>query len=64
MKYEDKGIDWQFCQDNSDLILSSGINQLINSAEIRQLDHLNKIAGNYIISLDNDYLYIGEANNI
>lgn len=59
--YEDK---WNFCQENSDLILASGVNSLKKSKKYSVKTDLPTYQGNYLIShLETPY-YIGEAKNI
>lgn len=57
-------IDWNFCQNNSDLILSDGIMKLINCNSCMPNSIENDNSGNYLISYNNIPNYIGEAKNL
>lgn len=61
----DKAKDkWIFCQDNSDLILSEGIEILKNSVKMNISSAYPSSPGNYLISSSDIPLYIGESRNI
>lgn len=55
---------WKYCQENSDAILASGVNTLLQLDKRSLYDTLPTYQGNYLISyLDVPY-YIGEAKNV
>ena len=60
---EVKNIDWNYCQNNSDLILLHGINQLRESEKFELTTPAPKTPGNYLIT-NNRMRYVGESNNI
>jgi predicted GIY-YIG superfamily endonuclease len=58
-----KNVNWIFCQNNSDQILSGGMFELRNQIR-RKFDEAKSIhPGNYLISFDDQY-YIGEAKRL
>jgi len=56
--------NWEFCNRNSDLILSCGIEILLNSQEITSLDQLSNIRGNYLVTHKKEKYYVGEAKEL
>jgi len=59
-----ENITWEYCQNNSDLILACGIDILLKSNEITELNQLYNNPGNYLISHNKKYYYIGEAKEL
>jgi len=58
-------ITWKYCQDNSEVILASGIRLLLNSAKNDFSSETIEDYGNYLISdSSNKWKYIGEAKNL
>jgi len=57
-------INWDFCQTNSDEILSEGLNILKMAPAQKWQEVVSHKPGNYLIWLNKDYLYIGEADNL
>lgn len=58
-------LTWEFCQNNSDLILASGTNLLLKNRKLSFEEKYNNEYGNYLISdLSNKWNYIGEAKDI
>lgn len=58
-------INWKYCQNNSDLILASGINLLIKKSKTSFEDLYPSEYGNYLISdKANKWKYIGEAKSL
>lgn len=57
-------MNWKFCQDNSDLILSCGIKTLLASKNINHIQEAENKNGNYLIFYKGDYFYIGEAKEL
>ncbi|MBO6793234.1 MAG: GIY-YIG nuclease family protein [Balneolaceae bacterium] len=60
-----ESFSWQWCQDNSDTILLSGLS-ILESSSAYSFDHNFTLAfGNYLISDQNEnWSYIGESNNL
>ena len=58
-------INWKYCQNNSDLILASGIKLLIKKSKSSFEDFYPSDYGNYLISdKTNKWKYIGEAKSL
>ena len=57
-------IDWKYCQENSDLILASGIQLILSSPLITHIHQIEKSYGNYLISHKGVHYYIGEAKEL
>ena len=57
--------NWKYCQNNSDLILASGLKILIEKSKTSFDDYYNDEYGNYLISDNSDkWNYIGEAKSL
>ncbi len=58
-------INWKYCQNNSDLILATGLNLLINNPKASFEGSFDNEYGNYLISdKSNKWNYIGEAKSL
>jgi predicted GIY-YIG superfamily endonuclease len=57
-------VDWFFCQVNSDRILAEGIFALRHRPVQRHSQVSSECHGNYLISLNGDLCYIGEAKSV
>lgn len=58
-------INWKYCQNNSDLILASGMNLLTKQTKTSFDDNFKNEQGNYLISeKSNKWKYIGEAKSL
>lgn len=58
-------VNWKYCQNNSDLILASGIKLLIKKTKTSFDDNYPSDYGNYLISdTTNKWKYIGEAKSL
>ncbi|MCH8027870.1 MAG: GIY-YIG nuclease family protein [candidate division Zixibacteria bacterium] len=57
-------LSWEFCQNNSDEILASGLERLRSVKKYDSSIRLPSTAGNYVISNDNTPLYTGEAGDL
>jgi len=60
-RFEEDGISWNWCQENSDMLLSCGINQLLESDKHGWGEVHTDGPGVYLFSDDNKHLYIGES---
>lgn len=56
--------DWLMCQQFSDQLLADGLLILRDQPTAMHTSVISKGAGNYLVSLDNDALYVGEAKNL
>lgn len=57
--------NWKYCQNNSDLILASGLKILVEKSKTSFDDYYNDEYGNYLISDNsNKWNYIGEAKSL
>jgi len=60
-----KNLTWQYCQNNSDLILNSGLSLLKQEESRPFYEILEANYGNYLISeISKEWNYIGEAKNL
>lgn len=57
-------INWKYCQNNSDEIISDGIIKLCDSEGRKYYDILSTQPGNYLISQKCNHYYIGEARDV
>lgn len=57
-------INWKYCQENSDLILTSGIQIILSSPLVNHISEIKNSYGNYLISYKGVHYYIGEAKEI
>lgn len=56
--------DWIMCQQYSDQLLADGLLILRDQPATEHTSAVSKEAGNYLVSLDGDALYVGEAKNL
>ena len=56
--------DWLMCQRYSDQLLADGLLILRDQPATEHTSVVSKEAGNYLVSLDGDALYVGEAKNL
>lgn len=57
-------LNWKYCQDNSDLILSGGIKTILASSLITNINQVENSYGNYLISYKGVHYYVGEAKEM
>jgi predicted GIY-YIG superfamily endonuclease len=58
---ESNDISWEWCQENSDMLLSCGINQLLEGDKHRWSEVHTDGPGVYLFSEEKKHLYIGES---
>lgn len=58
---ESNDVSWEWCQENSDMLLSCGINQLLKSGKHRWSEVHTDGPGVYLFNDDKKHLYIGES---
>ncbi len=56
--------DWIMCQQYSDQMLADGLLTLRDQPATEHTSDVSKEPGNYVVSLDGDALYVGEAKNL
>src|SRR2546421_2501427 len=59
-----RDVDWATCQRVSDQILAEGLLALRNQEAVKPEQVNSEIAGNYLISLNSEMHYIGEAKHL
>jgi len=58
------GINWHSCQRNSDCLLSEGFQFLLNQQAVKADQVCSGAAGNYLISLEDEIVYVGEGKHL
>lgn len=59
-----ENINWKYCQENSDLILTSGIQIIVSSPLVNNISEIKNSYANYLISYKGVHYYIGEAKEL
>ena len=57
-------IDWDFCQNNSDQLLAEGLYYLSSQSIMNHREIVSTHRGNYLILMNKEPYYIGEAKNL
>jgi hypothetical protein len=57
-------LDWDRCQRDSDQILAEGLLFLMSQQGVESNQVTSGAAGNYLISLKDEIVYVGEAKNL